>query len=289
MQKGKSAMQEIVKTNVKRQQSSKRHHRRTRYHALYFVLVLLLVLGIGVSLSMTLLFNITTIDVRNSTRYAESDIISVSGISAGDNLVRLDTAVSAERIRASLPYAESVRVKRVFPATVEITLTEAVPVASVEYSHGYLLISASNRILETVAEPMEDLLIIRGFDPASDSPGSYFTSLEPGEDDILRAITAATMESGVENIYAIDIAEPYNIMVHYDHGSVFEMGNYIDAVYKLKLADATMQELSEGRLYRLRMVGDNQISVVSEGGTETVTSPVDPDPDTSTDTTSIPE
>ncbi len=282
-------MQEIVKTNVKRQQSSKRHHRRTRYHALYFVLVLLLVLGIGVSLSMTLLFNITTIDVRNGTRYAESDIISVSGISAGDNLVRLDTAVSAERIRASLPYAESVKVKRVFPSTVEITLTEAVPVASVEYSHGYLLISASNRILETVAEPMEGLLIIRGFDPASDSPGSYFTSLDPSEDDILRTITAATIESGVENIYAIDIEEPYNIMVHYDHGSVFEMGNYIDAVYKLKLADATMQELSEGRLYRLRMVGDNQISVVSEGATETIPPSDDSDPTTSTDTTTMPE
>ncbi len=288
-------MQEIVKTNVKRQQSSKRHHRRTRYHALYFVLVLLLVLGIGVSLSMTLLFNITTIDVRNGTRYQESDIISVSGIAAGDNLVRLDTAVSAERIRVSLPYAESVKVKRVFPSTVEITVTEAVPVASVEYSHGYLLISSSNRNLETIAEPMADLLIIRGFDPANDDPGAYFTSREPGEDDILRAITAATLESGVENIYAIDIAQHYNIMVYYENGSVFEMGNYTDAVYKLKLADATMKSdeisagLSTGRVYRLRMVGDNQISVVSEGAAEVVTPPAGTTPGTSTDTTSTAE
>ncbi len=266
-------MQEIVKTNVKRQQSSKRHHRRTRYHALYAVLVALLVLGIGVSLSMTVLFNITTIEVHNETKYTQEDIISLSGIAAGDNLVRLDTAVAAEQIRASLPYAESVKVKRVFPSTVEITVTEATAVASVEYSHGYLLISSSNRNLETIAEPIDDLLIIRGFDPANDVPGAYFTSREPGEDDILREISAAALESGVDNIYAIDIAEHFNVMVYYENGNIFEMGSYTDAVYKLKLADAAMKsgELSEERVYRLRMVGDKQISVVSEGAAEVVT------------------
>ncbi len=282
-------MQEIVKTNVKRQQSSKRHHRRTRYHALYFVLVVLLVLGVGVSLSMTLLFNITTIEVTNETQYAQEDIIRLSGIEAGDNLVRLDTAVAAESIRASLPYAETVTVKRKFPSTVEITVTEAVAVANVEYSHGYLLISASNRNLETIGEPVADLLIVKGFDPANDVPGAYFTSREPGEDDVLRAITAATIESGVENVYAIDIAKHYNVVVYYENGNVFEMGNYTDAVYKLRLADATMKELTEGRIYRLRMVGDNQISVLSEGAAEVVTTTAPEETGTSTETTTTTE
>lgn len=282
-------MQEIVKTNVKRQQSSKRHHRRTRYHALYFALVVLLVLGVGVSLSMTLLFNITTIEVANETQYAQEDIIRLSGIEAGDNLVRLDTAVAAESIRASLPYAEKVTVKRKFPSTVEITVTEAVAVANVEYSHGYLLISASNRNLETTEHPVADLLIIKGFDPANDVPGEYFTSREPGEDDVLRAITAATIDSGVENVYAIDIAKHYNVIVYYENGNVFEMGNYTDAVYKLRLADATMRELNEERTYRLRMVGDNQISVLSEGAASVVTTTAPQETGNSTETTTTTE
>lgn len=282
-------MQEIVKTNVKRQQSSKRHHRRTRYHALYFALVVLLVLGVGVSLSMTLLFNITTIEVTNETQYAQEDIIRLSGIEAGDNLVRLDTAVAAESIRASLPYAEKVTVKRKFPSTVEITVTEAVAVANVEYSHGYLLISASNRNLETTEHPVADLLIIKGFDPANDVPGDYFTSREPGEDDVLRAITAATIDSGVENVYAIDIAKHYNVIVYYENGNVFEMGSYTDAVYKLRLADATMKELNEERAYRLRMVGDNQISVLSEGAASVVTTTAPQETGNSTETTTTTE
>lgn len=282
-------MQEIVKTNVKRQQSSKRHHRRTRYHALYFALVVLLVLGVGVSLSMTLLFNITTIEVTNETQYAQEDIIQLSGIEAGDNLVRLDTAVAAESIRASLPYAEKVTVKRKFPSTVEITVTEAVAVANVEYSHGYLLISASNRNLETTEHPVADLLIIKGFDPANDVPGDYFTSREPGEDDVLRAITAATIDSGVENVYAIDIAKHYNVIVYYENGNVFEMGSYTDAVYKLRLADATMKELNEERAYRLRMVGDNQISVLSEGAASVVTTTAPQETGNSTETTTTTE
>lgn len=278
-------MQEIVKTNVKRQQSSKRHHRRTRYHALYFALVMLLVLGVGVSLSMTLLFNITTIEVQNGTDYLDDDIVSLSGIEAGDNLMRLNTAVAAESIRAALPYAETVTVKRQFPSTVEITVTKATPVANVQYSHGYLLISASNRNLETISDPISDLLIVQGFDPANDVPGEYFTSREPGEDDVLRAVTAATIESGVENIHTIDITEHYNIIVYYDNGVIFEMGNYTDAVYKLKLAAATISQLAEGRRYRLRMVGDNQISVVSEGAAEVVTTTPPAETTESTETT----
>lgn len=282
-------MHEIVKTNVKRQQSSKRHQRRTRYHALYFALVMLLVLGVGVSLSMTLLFNITTIEVANETDYADADIIALSGIEAGDNLVRLDTAVAAETIRASLPYAESVKVKRQFPSTVVITVTEAVPVANVQYSHDYLLISGSNRILATVEAPMEGLMIVEGFQPATDEPGQEFASRIPGQDDALRALTAAVIDSGVSGVRTINIEKQYNVIVYFGEHITFEMGGYTDAVYKLRLAAATIDQLTEGRAYRLRMVGDNQISVVNEDSVNVVTTTPPDDVTESTETTTAAE
>ncbi len=257
-------MRDIVKTNVKRQQSSKRQHRRTRYRAMYFLLVIFLVLGIGISLSMTMLFNLTTIEVDNETQYGEQDIITASGIRAGDNLVRLDTAVAEQRIKTALPYAEQVTVKRKFPTTVQIHVTKAEPIANVKYSHGYLLISVSNRNLETRTEPMPDLLLIEGFDPASDTPGQEFLSSEPGENDVLRAVTAAVVESGVEGIVSVDITDHYGILVRFGDKIVFEMGNCNDAAYKLQFAAETIKKLNPDRNYRLRMIGSNQISVISE-------------------------
>lgn len=54
-------MRDVVKTNVKREQNSKRRRRRRRHLSFYFFLVIILVAGIGVLLSVTLLFNIKNI------------------------------------------------------------------------------------------------------------------------------------------------------------------------------------------------------------------------------------
>ena len=58
-------MRDVVKTNVKRDNSSKRVRRRNRHTKLYFFLVLIVVLGVGILLSVTLLFNVKKINVND--------------------------------------------------------------------------------------------------------------------------------------------------------------------------------------------------------------------------------
>ena len=60
-------MRDVVKTNVKRNQNSKRARRRRRNVPLYCFLVIILVLGIGILLSVTLFFNINKIDAVSYT------------------------------------------------------------------------------------------------------------------------------------------------------------------------------------------------------------------------------
>ncbi|MBQ8435461.1 MAG: cell division protein FtsQ, partial [Oscillospiraceae bacterium] len=66
-------MNDVVKTNVKRDQNSKRVRRRNRNKALYIFLVLILVLGIGVLLSVTLLFNIGKINIKGEVDYSDEN------------------------------------------------------------------------------------------------------------------------------------------------------------------------------------------------------------------------
>ena len=260
-------MQEVVKHNVKRQQSSKRQHRRSRLNAVYFFLVLVLVVGIGASLSMTLFFNVTDVVIINETDTPDMDIAEMSGIKYRDNLVRLDTYAIANRIAANIVYAERVSVKKKFPSTVEIYVEKAVPVANVANSYGYLLVSASNRVLEELKEgtpPREGLIIINGFNAAEGTVGMILTSEDERRDNVLQLLTSAVAESGCTGVVSLDMTDISEITVQFGDLITFNMGTSSDAVYKLRLAEKTISELNPGKRYRLTMVGNNQISVIAE-------------------------
>lgn len=260
-------MQEVVKHNVKRQQSSKRQHRRSRLNAVYFFLVLVLVVGIGASLSMTLFFNVTDVVIINETDTPDMEIAEMSGIKYRDNLVRLDTYAIANRIAANIVYAERVSVKKKFPSTVEIHVEKAVPVANVANSYGYLLVSASNRILEELKEgtpPREGLIIINGFNAAEGTVGMTLTSEDERRDNVLQLLTSAVAESGCTGVVSLDMTDISEIVVQFGDLITFNMGTSSDAVYKLRFAEKTISELNPGKRYRLTMVGNNQISVIAE-------------------------
>ncbi len=257
-------MRDVIKTNVKRQQSSKRKHRRTRHQAVYAFLVLLLVVGVGISLSMTLFFNVTTVNVRNETDYSDEMIVELSGIQGGENLVRMDTASAAKKIAAPLVYAENVTVTKKYPTSVEITVTKSVPIANIHYSFGCLLVSASGKILETVEKPREGLLIIEGFDPATDEPGEELQSKIPEKNGVLETLTRAVSANAQADIRSLDMTDVYAITVQYGENAVFEMGNSNDATYKLRFAAKTIEMLKNDEGHHLTMVGNNQISVISD-------------------------
>ncbi len=268
-------MQDVVKQSVKRQRSSKRRRRRTRGHRAYILLVIVLVIGLAAALSMTLFFNIRDIVVINETDTPDEQIVALSQIKYHDNLVRLDTNIAAERVRANVVYAEKVTVTRQFPSTVEIKVERAVPVANITQSYGYLLVSSSNRVLEELKEdPYPGLLIISGYNPAEGSIGMVLRSEDEKRDNILKTLTAAVSECGDPRIWSLDMADQSDIMVYIGSNAVFHMGNSSDAVYKFRLALNVFEKLNNlnaNKNYKLTMIGNKQISVLP---LETIENPV---------------
>ncbi len=259
-------MRDVVKTNVKRQQSSKRQHRRSRLNPLYFLLVVVLVIGIGTALSMTLFFNVTDIVVDNETDASNEEIVRLSGIQYQDNLVRLDTAAAEKAITNAVVYAENVKVKKQFPSTVEITVKKAAPVANISCSYGYLLVSSSGRILEMLKDdaPREGLLLVTGYNPAVSAPGEQIQSEDQRLDSALRTMTAAVAACDSDKIVSVDLRDQSDILVQIGEHVTYHMGNSNDAVYKLKLALKAESEVNPQKKYRFTMVGNNQISVIPE-------------------------
>lgn len=253
-------MRDVVKTNVKREQNRKRKRRRRRHTSFYFFLVFLMVIGIGVLLSVTLLFNVKKIVVKGDVDYKNEDIINVSGISNGDNLVRLDSKKASDNILASMIYIESADIDKQYPGTLVINVSRCVSTAYVECEDGFLVVSAKGKILDKVKEMSEELLIIKGFEPVNETPGTYLQSADEQKDSIAKEFLEISGGEEKHKITAVDMTDKYDITIDYENRITFEMGNSNDISYKLNLAGTVLDELSDDKKGYMKMVGTNQIS-----------------------------
>lgn len=253
-------MRDVVKTNVKREQNSKRKRRRRRHLSFYFFLVIILVVGIGVLLSITLLFNIKNIVIKGDVDYTDEDIIRVSGISVGDNLVRLDSKKASNDILSSMIFIEKAEIDKQYPDTIVINVSRCVATADVEYDGGYLIVSANGKILGKTDTRSEELLLVEGFEPSDETLGTYLKSTDPQKDGIFYELFDSIKSHEDNKIVSFDISDKYDININYGNKIIFDMGNSNDITYKLELAATVLDDLSDDKEGYLTMIGTNQIS-----------------------------
>lgn len=255
-------MKDVEKTNVERRNSGKRMRRRRRNMNLYAVVVLALVLTIGVTMSYTFLFNIEQVHISQiSEMYDENLIFQASGVNIGDNLLRLNTKKSADRILDELRYVETAEVKRKFPSSLEIDVTFCVPAFNVEYSDGFLIVSKLGKILEKNTFKTDGLPTVSGIEPVTAELGKMIVTESEHKNEAFNEITASIAVGDKSSISAIDLSDEFAIVVSYTSGTVFKMGNWNDADYKLNLAENVMSEPSvNGKKGYITMIGTNQCS-----------------------------
>ena len=255
-------MKDVEKTNVERQNSSKRMRRRRRNFNIYAFVVLLLVLTAGITISYTFLFNISEIRVSGeSDMYTAEEIVEASGIREGDNLLRLDPEKSEQAILDKLLFVERAEVDRDFPASLEIKVTRCEPAYNVSYDGGTLLVSKKGKILADNSFVTDGLPIIYGYDPSVMTAGKMLASTNNHKDDAFAALIASFDKDSENPVAYVDMNNEFSINVTYKNGTIFRMGNWSDAAYKLSLAENVMNEESvKGKKAYLMMVGSNQCS-----------------------------
>jgi cell division septal protein FtsQ len=125
-----------------------KRRRRGRYG---FLPPLLITAALLISLVLTggLFFKIKEIRVEGAYAVNPAEVAALSGYSQGDNMFLINKAAAARAITVRLPYVRSVRIRRDWPGSVVIIITEAAPAAMAEYRGAYWLFDAQGRILET--------------------------------------------------------------------------------------------------------------------------------------------
>ena len=279
------SMKDVEKTNVERQNSRKRIRRRKRMMNVYGLVVLLLAITAGITISYTFLFNISEIRVSGeSDMYSAEEIVIASGINEGDNLLRLDTKKSEQRILDELLYVETANVDRDFPSSLEITVTKCIPAFNVQYGEGTLLVSKKGKILADNGFITEGLPIIYGLEPSEVTLGKPVASSNEHKNEAFEELISTMVSMGDDKIATVDMSDEHSIIVQYKNEMIFKMGNWNDVEYKLNLAETVMNDDTvKGKKGYLTMIGSNQCSFRTSDSPASVPGIVEPTTEPKTD------
>lgn len=262
-------MRDVVKTNVERPNSSKRLRRRRRNMSAYYFLVTLLVAGVGLSLSMTFLFNINEIRVSGETQYSSEEIVNASQVYIGDNMVRMKSDEVKNKILSSLIYVEDVKIKKAFPDVLEFNVIPSVPYANIEYENKYIMVSQEGKMLEVIQSPREDLLTVTGLSLVDATLGNKIVLDDEQKLRIYDRICDEIENQNIKKLVSVDLTDKYEIKMDYDNRIAIELGDWTDISYKLayvkRVLDVEIAEDEEG-YFILR--GTNGASFISKSDME---------------------
>ncbi|HIT74649.1 MAG TPA: FtsQ-type POTRA domain-containing protein [Candidatus Avipropionibacterium avicola] len=168
--------------------------RRTVLTAVVGLLVLALVVTgvwlVGFSSAMA----VSRVAVTGTTVLSEDQVREAAAVSTGAPLAGVDLDAVEQRV-AELPPVSEVRVRRSWPDTITITVTERTPVFAVKQNHGegHLLVDAEGIAYTEVTEVPDDLLVATAAD--ADLLGDIATVIADLTPKLRRQVTAISAET----------------------------------------------------------------------------------------------
>lgn len=220
---------------------------------LHYSLIAFIALVVFIALSLTVFFNIESADIIGSSIYTADEIIAVSGIHGGDNMIRKNIGKAEKAITSQLIYIEEAQISRKLPSSVEILIVPCVETASLQTEDGYIIISESGKILRTEAEPVEDTIVFIGVDPAEDMQlGMTFASSDEDKTEVIYELLEKSGSGFATKITSYDVTDRLNISCLYEDRINIEINSVADIDYKFKLAqeilDTKISPDAQGKL-----------------------------------------
>lgn len=209
---------------------------------LFSILTLLVVVGIGIALSLTVLFKVDSIAVTGESRYTQEQILAECGLELGENLFLADTESARSVLESRLPYLEDVSVSRKLPSGIVISVSDASPSAVIAVEEGYLLVSARGKALEVLPSAPGGLPLIKGAQLERAEPGYPITYADEQTERALEEIIATLEKLEFGGIGVIDLSNPLSIELEYDGRILIEVGLPSDLDYKLKFAQKVLRD-----------------------------------------------
>ncbi len=228
-----------------------RARRRRRWIA---VAVLVALVAATIAALWSPLTDVDEIVVTGTDRLSSDELVAVTGIETGDQLVALDLSEARERLRA-LPWVSSATVTRRWPSGIEIVVLEERPAVVVADGSGAVVVSSTGRVLAHEADDgdgvttMNAALLPRLELEGAAAPRALGTDVP---DDILRAATvfARMPESVLAEIPVGRLDRDGTMAFELDEGTVV-FGPVEDVPAKLATIDSVLSQVVRDCMARL--------------------------------------
>ena len=124
---------------------------RRLFKGIVFLLIVGLILGFFVYVPF---FTLKEVKLIGAERLTVEDILKIGDIYIGEPIFELETDNVTKRLSNDLRI-ESVTVRRIVPSTIEVTLKERKPLATIVCNYGYLDLDKSGKIIDSYKDLRE--------------------------------------------------------------------------------------------------------------------------------------
>ncbi len=250
----------------------RRRNRRRRRGSLGPLLRVLSVLltAVAVVAALTLFFKVDQVVVSGNSRYSAEEIIEVSGVEQGDNLILMDKYHIAEKLYTELPYITEVRINRKLPDVLMVEVVETQAVAAIKGGSSTWLMDSGGKLLEVVSASMaKKYITLEGL--TAESP-AISGKLKLGEESpisaqrLLELMQALKQWGMLEKTTSLDASDPDYMVLSYDGRFQVEMFYDADFDFKLNCLQAAVAQLepNETGTIRMTMKDDNEVRFIPD-------------------------
>lgn len=209
----------------------------------FFIGLALVVVTVLVVLSLTVLFPVKSIEVEGGTRYTPEEIVEVSALVTGENLLLTDTDTAAARILKQLPYIGEAEISRRLPGTLVVRVAEADPVCALETDGQYLLLNEKNKVVDTSVQKQPGLLLIRGMGIGEWETGTDIAFQDAAQASLLEDLLTR-LENAALPVTLVDMSDTVSLRFVLDNRILVEFGSSAGLDKKLAHLSATYADIA---------------------------------------------
>ena len=201
---------DVKKRRVARQKQARKRQLLTAL--IIFIIIALITLAV---MCFTTFFNIKHIATSGSEIYSKNEIYSAAGITKDDNLLTISEKEIENEIRKKLPYVDAVKIKRDFPDSILLTITDAKEYSYFTLGESNYILSEKGYILSEKTDVPQNVfeLVTSGIEGNVGEKAVYKNQTE---EQLISQLITALQQKNI-NIEKIDVTNTIQIKVFVDN------------------------------------------------------------------------
>lgn len=235
----------MSRDELRSKRNLERRKKRRRNKIIGYTVVIILIIAAAIALSLTVFFKIQSINVTGDDIYNAETIVAASGLNVGENMFKSSKKDISNKLETSLPYIESVHVKRSPTGNVTLAITDAKAELAIDCGEGYILLNKNGKVLEDgVVSINEDVATVTASTIVTATPGDIIVFENEQDTQTLKDIKSIIDNKQIEKITDINITQNSSVVLTYDMRITLEVGMVSTLEQKMDFVKATLDKLN---------------------------------------------